>query len=108
MANIIGIWAARKAMANWNIRADGLSEQGLKFKMYATTDVHTWLHKTADLLGIGTNSIEWIQMDADHRMIVSELEKQIVKDKAAGFIPMAVIGTAGSCLLYTSPSPRDS
>ena len=96
MANILGLWAARKAMANWNIRADGLSEQGLKFKIYATTDVHTWLHKTADLLGLGTNSIEWIQMDENHRMIVPELEKQIIKDKETGFIPMAVIGTAGS------------
>jgi Glutamate decarboxylase and related PLP-dependent proteins len=96
MANIVGIWAARKAMATWNIRDKGLSQNGLKFKMYATTDVHTWLHKTSDLLGIGTDSIRWIPMDSQHRMVVSLLEEQIIKDKANGFFPMAVIGTAGS------------
>ncbi|MEP6617204.1 MAG: pyridoxal-dependent decarboxylase, partial [Ginsengibacter sp.] len=95
MANIAGIWAARKAMASWDIRGQGLSQQGLKFKMYATSDVHTWLHKTADLLGLGTDSIRWISMDNDHLMIVADLEAQIMKDKADGFIPMAVIGTAG-------------
>ena len=96
MANMVGIWAARKAMATWNIREQGLSQPGLKFKMYATNDVHTWLHKTADLLGIGTDSIRWIPMDQQHRMVVSLLEEQIVKDKADSFMPMAVIGTAGS------------
>jgi glutamate/tyrosine decarboxylase-like PLP-dependent enzyme len=35
-------------------------------------------------------------MDEQHRMVVSHLEEQILKDKADGFLPMAVIGTAGS------------
>lgn len=96
MANIAGIWTARKAMANWNIREDGLTEKGLKFTLYATHQVHTWLYKTADLMGLGLQCIRWIPMDTAQRMDVKALEEKILEDKAAGFIPLAVIGTAGS------------
>ncbi|WP_276500426.1 pyridoxal phosphate-dependent decarboxylase family protein [Terrimonas pollutisoli] len=96
MANIVAIWAARKNMAQWNIREEGLTEKGLKFTLYATQQVHTWLHKTADLFGLGLQAIRWIAMDDSQRMDVQALDKQIQEDKAAGFIPLAVVGTAGS------------
>ena len=96
MANIAAMWAARKNMAQWNIREDGLTEKGLKFTLYATPQVHTWLHKTADLLGLGLHSIRWIPMDQSQRMDVQALDKKLAEDKAAGFIPLAVVGTAGS------------
>ena len=96
MANIVAIWAARKAMAKWDIREEGLTADGLRFTLYATQQVHTWLHKTADLLGLGLNAIRWIPADDRQRMNVSALDEQISKDKKEGFLPLAVIGTAGS------------
>lgn len=96
MANIAGLWAARKKMATWNIREEGLTGQGLKFTLYATPQVHTWLQKTADLLGLGLQAIRWIPVDKDLKMDVAALDKTIGQDIANGFVPLAVIGTAGS------------
>jgi glutamate/tyrosine decarboxylase-like PLP-dependent enzyme len=96
MANIVAIWAARKKMADWNIREEGLTERGQRFTLYATQQVHTWLHKTADLLGFGLNAIRWIPTDEQLRMDAVALNQQITRDKNEGYIPLAVIGTAGS------------
>ena len=96
MANIVAIWAARKAMADWNIRENGLTERGQRYTLYATQQVHTWLHKTADLFGFGLNAIRWIPMDEKLRMNSTVLDEQIRRDKSEGFIPLAVIATAGS------------
>ncbi len=96
MANIAGLWAARKNMANWDIRDKGLGEQGLKFTLYATSQVHTWLQKTADLLGLGLQAIRWIPVDQDLRIDATALDKQLALDKSNGMIPLAVVGTAGS------------
>lgn len=96
MANIAALWTARKKMATWDIRENGLGEQGLKFTLYATPQVHTWLQKTADLLGLGLQAIRWIPVDKDLRMDTDALDKTLEQDKANGFIPLAVVGTAGS------------
>jgi glutamate/tyrosine decarboxylase-like PLP-dependent enzyme len=96
MANIIAIWAARKKMADWKIREEGLTERGQRFILYATQHVHTWLHKTADLFGFGVNAIRWIPTDDKLRMNSVALNEQINRDKKAGDIPLAVIATAGS------------
>ena len=46
--------------------------------------------------GLGTASIRWIPTDADLRMDVAALRRQIEADKAAGDVPCLVVGTAGS------------
>ena len=96
MANIVALWAARKAMADWNIREEGLNDKGQRFTLYATQQVHTWLHKAADLFGLGLKAIRWIPMDEKLRMDSTALNEQITLDKNDGYIPLAVIGTAGS------------
>jgi glutamate/tyrosine decarboxylase-like PLP-dependent enzyme len=96
MANMVGIWAARKAMAGWNIREEGLTSKGLRYTVYATHQVHTWLHKTADLLGIGIQAIRWIDTSEEQVMDAGKLEQQIRKDRSQGCTPLAVVATAGS------------
>jgi glutamate/tyrosine decarboxylase-like PLP-dependent enzyme len=54
------------------------------------------MQKAADLFGLGTDAIRWIASDADQRMDIAALERQIVADRTSGDLPLLVVGTAGS------------
>lgn len=95
MANFVGFLAARKSKATWDVRKLGLSAQ-TQLVVYCSKGTHTWIQKAVDVFGLGTDSIRWINMNDNQQMLVHELENQIIIDKAHGFIPFAVVGTAGS------------
>jgi glutamate/tyrosine decarboxylase-like PLP-dependent enzyme len=63
---------------------------------YVSKATHTWIHKASELFGLGGDAVRWIETDADQRMDVGELEKQIVADRAAGLMPFLIVGTAGT------------
>jgi glutamate/tyrosine decarboxylase-like PLP-dependent enzyme len=94
MANFVGFLAARKAKANWDIRKEGLA--GKRMLVYCSKGTHTWIHKAADLFGLGTDAIRWINMNKEQQMDVQMLRETIVKDRADGAYPFMVVGTAGS------------
>lgn len=97
MANIVPILAARRAAADWDLRAEGVAAPTARpLRLYASTETHTWVQKAADLAGLGTNAIRWIQTDATQRLRPDLLREAIVRDREAGDIPMAVVGTGGS------------
>ncbi|HEV8286909.1 MAG TPA: aminotransferase class V-fold PLP-dependent enzyme [Chitinophagaceae bacterium] len=96
MANFVGFLAARKAKANWDIRKQGLHPLQGKWRVYASAETHTWINKAVDLFGLGLEAIRWIPVDENQKMNVPMLEKTIEDDKSQGFIPLLVVGTAGS------------
>jgi aromatic-L-amino-acid decarboxylase len=97
MANLVGFFAARAAHAPWNVRERGTADgSGRAFRAYASAETHTWIQKAADLSGVGTDAIRWIETDTDLRMDVAVLRRRIGEDRARGDIPFLVAGTAGS------------
>ena len=98
MANFVGVLAARRRQAPWDIRAEGLWAQA-PLVMYASKETHTWIQKAADLFGLGTGSIRWIETDNDHRMDLDILVQEISRDREKGRQPFLVVGTAGSVSL---------
>jgi glutamate/tyrosine decarboxylase-like PLP-dependent enzyme len=79
----------------------GIREQGLygdrrRLTLYASTQTHTWIQKAADLSGLGTDAVRWIETDAEQRMRVDALQTAIEADRAAGHMPFLVVGTAGT------------
>ncbi|HEY4936925.1 MAG TPA: aminotransferase class V-fold PLP-dependent enzyme, partial [Puia sp.] len=96
MANFVGFLAARKAKANWDIRKLGMQPSQGKWRVYTSSETHTWISKAVDLFGLGLDAIRWIPVDADQRMDVSQLDKFITEDKNEGLMPFFVAGTAGS------------
>lgn len=97
MANIVCLMAARAAKADWDVRTQGVASDAARpLRVYASTEAHTWIQKATDLAGLGTASIRWIATDAQLRMDVAALRRQIEQDRAAGDIPCLVAGTAGS------------
>lgn len=96
MANMVGFLAAR-ASIDPRVRTRGAAREGDRpLRVYASSETHTWIHKAADISGIGTESIRWIPTDGDLRMDVSALRGAIDRDVAEGGVPMLVAGTAGS------------
>ena len=97
MANMVGLFAARAAAADWDVRVAGVGGPGARpLRVYASAETHTWLQKAADLSGLGTGAVRWIETDEALRMRPDALRDAIARDRAAGALPMMVIGTAGS------------
>ena len=96
MANMIGFFAARTAQAQHVVRRSGLRATERQLIAYGSGETHTWIEKAADVSGIGTDAIRWIDTDASQRINVAALEQQIARDKAEGHLPFLVVGTAGN------------
>jgi len=95
VANMIGFFAARRAMLGATIREDGVAGAG-QACVYASSETHTWLQKAADLSGLGTGAIRWVDTLPDCSMDVAALEQQLRQDTEAGLKPFMVIASAGT------------
>jgi len=96
MANYLGFMAARRAQADWDIRAEGLHAGQQRLAVYASRETHTWIEKAADLSGIGTGAIRWIDTDERQRLQADALQNAITADRDGGLRPFLVVGTAGN------------
>ena len=97
MANFVALLAARAAAADWDLRTGGLTAAGARtMRVYASAETHTWIQKATDLAGLGTDAIRWIPTNEDLRVDVDALRDAIRRDRAAGELPVMVVGTAGS------------
>lgn len=95
-ANISCFVAARAAAATWNVRAEGNAGGDRQLVAYASRETHTWIQKAADICGLGTHAIRWIETNADLTMDAAALRRAIDADRASGRLPFLVVGTAGS------------
>jgi glutamate/tyrosine decarboxylase-like PLP-dependent enzyme len=97
MGNFIGFLAARKARLPWDVRASGmLGDPGRRPRIYASNETHTWIQKSADLAGFGTDAIRWVPTDAHLRMDTTALRTLLREDQQRGDAPFLLVGTAGS------------
>jgi aromatic-L-amino-acid/L-tryptophan decarboxylase len=92
-ANLMGLAMAREAKLKANEGGLQTVSQGV---IYASEQVHMSIPKSVALLGIGRANLRLIATDEKFRIVPEELEQAIRRDKAAGKIPIAVIGTAGT------------
>jgi aromatic-L-amino-acid/L-tryptophan decarboxylase len=93
MANLTCFLAARVAQAGWDVRKKGVAG-GPRLCVYASAETHTWIQKAADLAGLGTEAIHWI--DGRRAMDLDELEVRYRQDIAEGYQPFLVVGSAGT------------
>ena len=93
MANLTCFLAARAAQAGWDVRKQGVAG-GRRLCVYASAETHTWIHKAADLAGLGTDAIHWIH--GPQAMDLLELEVRYRRDVDEGYQPFLVVGSAGT------------
>ena len=97
VANMLGFWAARTATASWDLRRSGMkSEAGRTMRAYGSKSMHTWIEKAADLSGLGSDSVRWVDTDSKGRLDITVLRDKVESDLAAGDLPFLVVGTGGS------------
>ena len=102
MANLTGLAVARHTagqQVGYDVRARGLqqnSSDGPRFVVYASQEGHSSIRKAVELLGIGADNLRTIGVDESDRMRVPELEAALLRDRAAGYVPMAVAASAGT------------
>jgi glutamate/tyrosine decarboxylase-like PLP-dependent enzyme len=97
VANMLGFWAARASFRGWDLRREGVRAEGARrLRVYGSAAMHTWVHKAADLSGLGTAAVRWVDTDRAGVIDVAALRFTIERDREAGDVPLLVIGTAGS------------
>lgn len=93
MANLTCFMAARAAHAGLDVRKHGLSSSS-RLCVYASSETHTWIQKAADLAGLGTDAIHWI--NGGQTIDLAQLEQRYRQDIEDGYQPFLVVGSAGT------------
>jgi aromatic-L-amino-acid/L-tryptophan decarboxylase len=97
MANILGLAVARHAKAGFDVREFGLQESGHpKLIVYCSTETHGWAQKGMELLGLGNQCLNRIQVDDSFCIDMRQLKDAISADRQKGFRPICVIANAGT------------
>ena len=96
MANIIGLAVARNAMADADIRQDGVKDLAQPLRFYASDQVHGCHQIGMEVLGLGDKALRRIPTSRDCRMDTAGLRQAIAEDRAAGLMPACVIASAGT------------
>jgi aromatic-L-amino-acid decarboxylase len=96
MANLHAFIVARHVATNGNIRKHGIYGEARKLTVYASTETHTWIEKAAELCGLGSSAIRWIDTDDQQRMNLDALRETIDADRRDGYRPFLIVGNAGT------------
>jgi aromatic-L-amino-acid/L-tryptophan decarboxylase len=96
MANIIGLIVARNSKAGIDVREHGVAAIEKPLRFYCSDQVHSCHRKAMEALGLGNRALRRIPTDGELRIDLAALRTAIGQDRAAGFRPAGVIGTAGT------------
>lgn len=96
MANFIGLAIALHAQAPFDVARDGLPSATAPLVFYTSVEAHHSIEKAVRLLGLGAKALRRIPVDAAFRVRLSRLRAAIRADRRRGYIPIGIIGTAGT------------
>lgn len=99
-ANLVALTVARNARlgaaADVDLHRAGVRSLAGDPVLYCSDQTHNSVDKAAALLGIGTDAVRKIETDGEFRIRVDLLEAAIAEDRAAGRLPFAIVGGAGT------------
>lgn len=96
MATLIALKAARDRPGDWVLRTTGIAGAARGLVGYASSEAHSCIARAFDILGLGTNALRKVPVDADFRMRPEVLRDMIANDRDAGLLPFCLVGTAGA------------
>lgn len=97
-ANLIALGAARQ----WAVEQQGVDPSmsglpsNLKWRIYASAEVHHVVNRAAAILGIGRRNVIGIPVNAAGELEADAVAARIRADRAEGYLPMAIVATAGT------------
>jgi aromatic-L-amino-acid/L-tryptophan decarboxylase len=95
MANTTALTVARNHMIAFS-RKQGLQSLSLKPVMYCSTETHSCVTKAAEVVGIGTEGLRKIPVNADYTINLEILEQTIQDDIRKGYNPFCLVGNVGT------------
>ncbi len=96
MANLVGITVARNTNCGYDVRHEGVRAAPGPLLAYASSEIHSCNQKAVETLGLGSDGLRTVPVNADYSINLEKLQQQIAADRAAGAIPFCVVGTAGT------------
>jgi len=96
MANFMAVLVARTAAVGPQVRVQGLAGVPDRLTAYASAAAHACVTRAMEMAGLGSAALRILPLDAMGRMDLAALAPAIAADRAAGFRPFLVVGTAGT------------
>jgi glutamate/tyrosine decarboxylase-like PLP-dependent enzyme len=96
MANFTALAVARNSACGYDVRRQGVRAAPGPLTAYASTEIHSCNQKAVETLGLGSDGLRKIPVQADYRLDLTALKKQVDADRAEGRVPFCVIATAGT------------
>lgn len=88
---------ARDAFAGIDSRDNGLAGRNNKpLTIYTSEHGHSSIDKAAFQAGFGLSNVRHISSDNNCRMLSAALDEEIRRDRDAGYLPVAIVSTAGT------------
>ena len=94
-SNLTALTAAR-SRALPDCRRTGVL--GCRAAVYCSDESHHSVARAVEVIGLGSEALRRIPIDARRRMRIDLLREALVADVAAGVVPVAVVATAGTTL----------
>lgn len=94
MANFVGLAVARNAKAGWDVKKEGMC--GGPLAVYCSTETHSSVQKSVEALGLGSQSLRYIEIDNNFCIRMEALQDAVAADRQVGKVPICVIGNAGT------------
>jgi aromatic-L-amino-acid/L-tryptophan decarboxylase len=96
MANMIALIVARNAKAGVDVREFGTAAIEKPLRFYGSDQIHNCHRKALEAMGLGNGALRRIPSGKDLRIDLGALGAAIARDRADGFHPACIIGTAGT------------
>ncbi len=94
-ANLTCLDVAKTILLGPKVKREGLFGMA-PATVYASTEVHGCIDKSMEHLGLGSDNLRKIPVDDDFRINLDHLKRQLAEDVASGYMPLCVIGSAGT------------
>ena len=95
LANFAGLAVALRASTDVDLNQRGVGALPGKPRIYTSSMTHMSIGKAAAMLGVGRDAVVTVPVTDTFQMNVRALASQIDMDRAAGFLPVCVVATAG-------------
>lgn len=97
MANALALAVARNIGAGFDVRRDGVQQSGdRRLVLYASQQTHSSVQKGVEFLGLGSEALCLVPVDADLGIDLSALASRLRDDRRRGLRPFCIIGNAGT------------
>jgi L-2,4-diaminobutyrate decarboxylase len=99
-SNYMALLLARDAYLhkhwNWSSQKAGLPPEARRLRIFCSDVAHFTVEKAASQLGLGSDAVLRVAVDARFRMNPASLRDSLDATHAAGLLPMAIVATAGT------------